>query len=92
MNNYPENIEIVRARREHTSRIKSTMKDFYSDEPVFKAQKINIKKLNNDFYLPRKTDYTLVAIDKDNNDAVASLAINSITKPRNVMRQRKFAG
>ncbi|XP_022179917.1 uncharacterized protein LOC111040347 isoform X2 [Myzus persicae] len=90
MDNYPENIEIVSARKEHTSNIKSTMKDFYSDEPVFKTQKIDIEKLSNDFFSPRESDYTLVAIDKNNN-SVASLAINSITKPDNVLRQRAFA-
>jgi len=91
MNKYPESIEIICAREEHIPNIKSTMKDFYLDEPVFKAQKIDVEKLNKCFYEPKEGDITLVAIDK-NNKAVASLAINSITKPDNALKQKIHAG
>jgi len=91
MNKYPENIEIVRATEEHKSNIKSTMEDFYLDEPVFRAQKIDVEKLNKCFYEPKEGDFTLVANDK-NNKAVASLAINSITKPDNALKQKIHAG
>jgi len=91
MNKYSENIEIICAREEHISNIKSTMKDFYLDEPVFKAQKIDVEKLDKSFYEYKKGDFTLVAIDK-NNKAVASLAINSITKPDNALKQKIHAG
>jgi len=91
MNKYPENIEIVHAREEHIDNIKSTMKDFYLDEPVFKAQKIDVEKLSKSFYEHKEGDFTIVAIDK-NNKAVASLAINSITKPDNAMKQKIHAG
>lgn len=86
----PKNIEIVHAKEEHVDNIKSTLKDFYLDEPIFKAQKIDVEKLDESFYTYKKTDYTILAIDKCNG-AVASLAINSITKPDNVLRQRKNA-
>jgi len=91
MNKYPENIEIICAREEHKPNIKSTMKDFYLDEPVFKAQKIDVEKLDNRFYGYKEEDFTIVAIDK-NNKAVASLAINSITKPDNALKQKINAG
>jgi len=92
MNKYPKSIGIVRATEEHKSNIKSTMKDFYSDEPVFKAQKIDVDKLDKSFYEPKEGDFTLVAIDKSNNKAVASLAMNSIIKPDNALEQRTHAG
>jgi len=91
MNKYPENIAIVRARKEHIPNIKSTMKDFYLDEPVFKAQKIDVDKLNKCFYEPKEDDMTIVAINKNNND-VASLAVNSITEPDNALKQKIHAG
>jgi len=91
MNKYPENIEIVCAREEHIPNIKSTMKDFYLDEPVFKAQKIDVEKLNECFYESKEGEITFVAIDK-NNKAVASLAINSITKPENALKLKIHAG
>lgn len=87
----PKNIEIVPAKEQHIDNIKCTMKDFYLDEPVFKAQKINIEKLDESFYKQKTSDFTLVAIDKQNG-AVASLAINSITKPDNALKQLKNAG
>ncbi|KAF0751019.1 Uncharacterized protein FWK35_00025700, partial [Aphis craccivora] len=90
MNKYSENIEIICAREEHIPNIKSTMKDFYSDEPVFKAQKIDVEKLDKSFYEYKEGDFTLVAIDKKNK-AVASLAINSITKPDNALKQKIHA-
>lgn len=87
----PKNIEIVPAKEEHIDNIKSTLKDFYLDEPVFKAQKIDVEKLDERFYTYKKTDITILAIDK-HNGTVASLAINSITKPDNALRQLKNAG
>lgn len=86
-----KNIEIVLAREEHKDNIKSTLKDFYLDEPVFKAQKIDVDKLDKQFYELKKEDFTVVAIDKDNG-VVASFAINSIIKPHNAMRQKEYAG
>lgn len=86
-----KNIEIVSATSEHMENIKTTMKDFYLDEPVFKAQKIDVEKLNKSFYEHKTSDITIVAIDK-NNKAVASVAINSIIKPDNAMKQKNNAG
>lgn len=85
------NIEIVLAREEHINNMKSTMKDFYLDEPVFKVQKIDVEKLGERFYKFDKEDFTVVAIDT-NNGAVAALAINSIIKPNNAMKQKENAG
>lgn len=87
----PKNIVIVPAEEQHVENIKSTMKDFYLDEPVFKAQKIDVDKLSNSFYDRKKDDFTLVAVDT-NNGAVASLAINSIIKPDNATKQKNNAG
>lgn len=86
-----KNIEIVLAGEEHKDNIRSTLRDFYSDESVFKAQKIDVNKLNKKFYDVKKGDVTIVAIDKDNG-MVASLAINSIIKPDNAIRQKEYAG
>lgn len=86
-----KNIEIVPATDEHLENIKTIMKDFYLDEPVFKAQKIDVEKLNKSFYEPKTSVMTIVAIDK-NNKAVASIAINSIIKPDNAMSQKNYAG
>lgn len=91
MNKYPENIEIVCAREEHIDNINLTMKDFYLDEPVFKAQKIDVESLDKSFYGQKECDFTILAIDK-NNKAVASVAINSITKPDNALKQNIHAG
>jgi len=91
MSKYLKNIEIVTAKDEHIENIKSTMRDFYKDEPVFKAQKINVEILDESFYKCKKSDFILVAIDK-NNGAVASVAINSIVKPDNAFCQKKHAG
>lgn len=91
MKKYPKNIVIVPAGEEHIKNIKTTMKDFYLDEPVFKAQKIDVEKLSNSFYDIKKHDFTLVAVDT-NNGAVASLAINSIIKPDNAIKQKINAG
>jgi len=87
----PKNIEIISATEEHSDSIKSTLKDFYLDEPVFKVQKINVEKLDKKFYELKKGDFTIVAIDKDNG-LVASLAINSIIKPDNAIKQKEYAG
>lgn len=90
-----KNIEIIPARKEHFENIKSTMKDFYLDEPVFKAQKIDSSTLDKSFYECNKRhiegNMTIVAIDSKNG-AVASLAINSIIKPDNVIKQKINAG
>lgn len=91
MKKYPENIEIIPVGDEHTGGIKSILKDFYLDEPVFRAQKIDIEKLNKNFYDYNKSYFYIVAIDT-NTKAVASIAVNSIIKPDNVMKQIEHAG
>lgn len=91
MKKYSNSIEITPVKEEHISNIKSIMKDFYVDEPVFKAQKIDIEKLNEHFYGYNKNYFSIVAIDTNNN-AIASIAINSIIKPDNAMKQIEHAG
>lgn len=91
MNKSLKNIEIVLARDEHIDGIKSTMKDFYLDEPVFKAQKIDVEKLNDSFFDLKKNKLTLVAVDK-NNGAVVSVVTNGIVKSDNAARQKINAG
>lgn len=91
MKKYSNSIEITPIREEHIDSIKSLMNDFYLDEPVFKAQKIDIEKLNKSFYEYKKNYFSIVAIDTDNK-AIASIAINSIIKPDNAMKQVEHAG
>lgn len=91
MKKYSNSIEITPIREEHTDNIKFLMKDFYLDEPVFKAQKIDIEKLNKSFYEYKKNYFSIVAIDTANNNIV-SIAINSIIKPDNAMKQIENAG
>lgn len=91
MKECPKNIEIFPAKEEHMNNIKSIMKDFYLDEPVFKVQKIDVGKLDKCFYEPKEGDFTIVARDM-NNGAIVSFAINSIVKPDNATKQKKFAG
>lgn len=91
MKKYSNSIEITPIREEHIDSIKSLMKDFYLDEPVFKAQKIDIEKLNKSFYEYKKNYFSIVAIDTDNK-AIASIAINSIIKSDNATKQVEHAG
>lgn len=91
MNKDLTNIEIVPARDEHMEGIKTTLKDFYLDEPIFKAQRIDVEKLNESFYGYRTDDVPIVAIDK-NNGAVAAVIINSIIKSDGVIRLNNNAG
>ncbi|XP_050427555.1 arylalkylamine N-acetyltransferase-like 2 [Adelges cooleyi] len=78
----PINIEIMPAKNEHIKGIKILMKEFYQDEPVFNAQKIDVETLDESFFDYDKfikNDMTFVAIDTSNN-TVASLATNEIIK------------
>lgn len=90
MKKCPKNIEICIAREEHMNDIKSIKKDFYLDEPVFKTQKIDVEKLDKCFYEHKEGDFTVVAKDT-NNGSIVSIAINSIIKPDNAMKQKEFA-